>query len=82
MPQKTKQQKIAANKHRETISNKKMPIISNTPYVYAPKDAGEQDMTRFVIGDLKKTLILTTAILILEFIIFYANLKGIVSLIH
>lgn len=64
MPQKTKKQKQLAVKHKQ-IEHKIDP---------------QDNLTIYTIKDLRKTIYITAFILALEFLIFYANLKGIVSL--
>lgn len=91
MPKKTRRQKKLADKHRVVISqNVHEAIIVSPPTVEIVIDepqrvekkyaASEYDMllTAHTIADLKKTFLITASLFALEFIFFYAKLKGII----
>lgn len=67
MPKKTRKQKIEAEKRRTATHLK---ILDDAPQ----KDV----LSRYTIADLKKTLILSSLLFALEFLVFYANLKGVI----
>lgn len=86
MPRKTKKQKIAASQHQP-----KSPLFTETIHhtqtfklipLQGEKRIYAADHTVAIVSDLKRTLVIAIVIITLEFLFFYANLKGIVSLGH
>lgn len=75
MPQKTKEQKKLASIHKTRLNSIVLPKKTVTP-TYIQENV---EVTSHTLSDLKKTIIITIVILALEFLVFYANLKGIVS---
>jgi hypothetical protein len=68
MPQKTKKQKIRAQKHQ--------PVSKNEVSFYKLSDQ-EMSEARVVKHDLTKTALITLVILCIEFLTFYATLRGV-----
>ena len=90
MPKKTKKQKIMAEyrKKIQTLQIDKNIPIEKKQFITEVKNENnnkikyslsEQDkiVATHTLSDLKKTLIITSIILLLEFFIFFANLKHI-----
>lgn len=86
MPRKTKKEKIAASQHQQKSSLYIEPIQHKKSFKLIPLQEEKRvyafDHTKAIIADLKHTLIIAIVIITLEFLFFYANLKGIVSLNH
>lgn len=89
MPRKTKKEKIIAEYRRKLQRLQPNPVVRektvSPPVDIEPAPARPSPMTseydnklyRFTLTDMRKTLIITLAILALEFLVFYASLKGI-----
>jgi hypothetical protein len=86
MPRKTKKEKIAATQHQRASLSFTEPSVHKQKFQVIPlqpqKHTYSFDHTQAIIKDLKHTLIIAVVIITLEFLFFYANLKGIVSLGH
>lgn len=87
MSRKTRKQKVRADRRRRFIgviqknaqpAQKEKTPTKTVPATKSNEPSGyETQIARFTIRDLRKTIIITILIFVLEFFVFYVNLKGV-----
>lgn len=76
MPKKTKKQKVRTQLRRTTLPQT-TTADKERPINLSKKTRESDPITAHTIMDLRKTVVVALLVFALEFLIFYANLKGV-----